>query len=198
MQIVGLTGGIGSGKTIVSKVFRLLGVPIFNSDIVAKNLYQNPEIIQLVNEILGAEVLNNNKELDRKRMAEIIFANPKKLQEINSLIHPKVNNEFKEFCKTHQHCIYIIKEAAILFESGSSKDCDKIISVIAPMEEKIERLKKRDSMSLNEIKQRIQHQISDEERVKKSNFIIYNNHKELLIPQVIEIDKKIKLEVSRT
>ena len=195
MKIIGLTGGIGSGKTTIAKVFSSLGIPVFNSDTTAKKLYEDLEIINTITAILGNKVLDENGRINKIKMAEIIFNDSEKLNSINRFIHPKVKNKFDEFCEVNRNTNYIIKEAAILFESGSDKDCDKIISVFSPLELRINRIVKRDKISKEEILLRINKQWPAEKISELSNYIIFNDEKKLVIPAVLEINKQLKSEI---
>ena len=154
-KIIGLTGGIGSGKTTIAKHFASLGVPVYIADDEAKKLMDNPEIITELKSIFGDEIIENGK-IDRKALAQIVFQNPKKLKTLNSIIHPAVKLHFENWLHSHKNYPIIIKEAAILFESGSYKDCDKIITVTAPLEIRIERVLKRDVSDYESIMKRVQ------------------------------------------
>jgi len=196
MKIIGLTGGIGSGKTTIAKCFSLLGIPIFNSDSTAKKLYQESEIVSAVTKILGSTVLDENGKINKAKMSEIIFNDAEKLNSINKLIHPLVKEKFKEFCASNSNVDYVIKEAAILFESGSNLNCNKIISVFSPLELRIKRILKRDGGTKEEILSRIDKQWSAEKISKLSNFVILNNENELVIPKILEINKLLKAEIN--
>ena len=193
MKVIGLTGGIGTGKTTIAKCFSLLGVPIFNSDTTAKKLYSEAEIVRAVTKILGETVLDSTGEINKTEMAKLIFNDNEKLTAINGLIHPFVKRKFEFFCSKHSHANYVIKEAAILFESGSYKDCHKIISISSPIELRIKRIKERDGNSKEEIKVRMDKQWSAEKISKSSDYVIVNNERRLVYPQVIEIDNKLRL-----
>ncbi|MCF6367163.1 MAG: dephospho-CoA kinase [Bacteroidales bacterium] len=193
MKIIGLTGGIGSGKSIVCKVFEKLGIPVYNSDIEAKKLMNStPEIKNKLISKFGKEVYLQNK-LNRKFLANIIFNDEKKLKFINSLVHPIVKNHFNKWVSL-QNSSYVINENAILFESNMYKNVDIIITVTAPEKIRIKRVKQRDNTNFEEVKARIKNQISDKARIKKSNFIIRNDDKELILPQILNIHKKITSE----
>jgi len=186
MKIIGLTGGIGSGKSVVAKVFNNLGISVYNSDDEAKKLNNESDIIQkgLIDRF-GKDIYKNGI-LDNKKLANYIFNNKEHLNFTNSLIHPVVKNHFNEWAKS-QTSDFVIKESAILFETGIYKDLYKTIAIIAPIELRIKRIIKRDKMSLKEIKSRIANQINDTERKKKSDFIIENSSNILILPQILEI-----------
>ena len=191
MKIVGITGGIGSGKTTVCKIFSQLSVPIFYADEEAKKiLFEDKRIGEKVLKILGKEILSDGK-LDKQKIADVVFADNKKLSKLNSIVHPVVQKIFLSWCKINKSQKYVLKEAAILFESGSYKDCDFVITVTAPENIRVKRVMARDKVSDKEIRQRMKNQWSDKEKTKRSDFIINNDGKLLLIPQVLNIHKKI-------
>lgn len=174
MKIIGLTGGIGSGKSTVLQLFQELGIATYIADIEAKKLMNtNIELIKQIKAIFG-EKAYLNKELNRNYIAEIVFKDKDKLEILNKLVHPKVQENFKEFIKNLTTEI-VIYEAAILFESGSNTLCDFIITVTANYEEKIKRLLKRDKVSKQQIFDRMKHQLNDDFKIKNSNFVIRNN-----------------------
>tara|TARA_R110002049_G_scaffold227347_1_gene399489 strand:+ start:3499 stop:4089 length:591 start_codon:yes stop_codon:yes gene_type:complete len=187
MLKVGLTGGIGSGKTTVSRVFRNLGVPIFNSDLVARNIVNtNQKVIQAIKTTFGDSIYTK-EGLDRKALAEIVFSNPEELQRLNSIVHPIVAIEFENWCREHHSAPYIIKEAAILFESGAHQNLDRIIVVYTNKEERIRRIMTRDESSKEEVESRMKNQWDDGTRNKLADFIIINDELDKVLPQVMEL-----------
>jgi len=189
---VGITGGIGSGKSTVCKVFRVLGIPVFEADSAARKLMHfDREIRAQLIESFGTSVYLPDQTIDRKYLAGIVFNDPSLLAQLNLIVHPKVGEVFSEWCETQQSA-YVLHEAAILFESGFHKMMDKSIAVVADEVERIERVMKRDKISAELVKQRIANQFSDADRIKLADFVISNNDNELIIPQIIEIDKKIR------
>ncbi len=197
MNIVGLTGGIGSGKTIVAEVFKKLGIPVYNSDTEAKKLMNSDtDIISKLKMIFGYEIYENNI-LNRRKLAEIIFNNKNKLNTVNSIVHPAVKKHFNIWIKK-QTSPYIIKETAILFEAGINKDVKKIISVISPKKIRINRITARDNTSKKDIIQRINNQSTDEYKIKRSDFIIYNDEKKLILPQILDIHEKLTVFFKKT
>ena len=175
MKIVGLTGGMGSGKTTVANFFKELGAPVYIADDAGKSLMNtNAEVKSKIVSLFG-ELAYNNGDLDRKYIANQVFNSPEKLQQLNQIVHPAVGLDFQEW-KNKQDSPYVIYEAAILFEASGYKKCDLIILVTAPLEGRIERLQARDKSSLEEIEARIQHQWSDEKKRKLSNFEIINKN----------------------
>lgn len=173
-KIIGLTGGIGSGKTTIANYLISKGIPVYISDQEAKKVMELPEIISKISQTFNEDILTNN-QLDRQKLASIVFNHPEKLKLLNAIVHPAVKIHFENWVKQNQEQPIIVKEAAILFESGSYKDCDVIISVIAPLETRIERVIKRDNTSRDKVLQRINNQISDQERIAKSDYVIENN-----------------------
>ncbi len=174
MKIVGLTGGIGSGKSTVVTYFKELGAATFIADVEAKQLMNtNAELIKDIILLFGSEAYKNGT-LNRSYISEIVFNNKTKLAQLNALVHPKVRAHFQNFIKTTKAEI-VIYEAAILFESGSHNLCDYVITVTADFEERIKRVMLRDQTDKEAVMQRIKHQLNDEAKVLKSDFVITNN-----------------------
>ena len=191
MFIVGLTGGIGSGKTTVSEVFKNLGISVYNSDFEAKKIMNTDEdLINKLKMIFGFDIYDSDNQLNRKKLADLIFNNKNKLNTVNRIVHPAVKKHFQNWINK-QNSPYIIKETAILFESGIYKEVDKIITVVSPLNTRINRIKKRDNLSEKEIKERINNQTDDEYKIKNSDFIITNNNISLILPQILSIHKKL-------
>lgn len=175
MKVVGLTGGIGSGKTTVANFFRELGVPVYIADDAGKRLMNtSEEIKKAIIALLGPESYKKN-EPDRKFIASQVFSNKEKLEALNAIIHPAVEADFKEW-RSKQRAGYVIYEAAILFEKGGYKKCDLNILVTAPMEERISRLQKRDRSNVKEITARMNNQWSDEKKRELADFTIENKN----------------------
>ena len=189
MLIVGLTGGIGSGKSLVAEIFSKLGIPVYSADDRAKKLMHSPEVSQKIIEVFGESAYTDGK-LNRPYLAKQVFSDKEKLDKLNSIVHPAVRLDHEEWL-VEQNAPYTIREAAILFESASYQDCDKIITVNAPEEIRIDRVMKRDGISADEVRSRMKNQITDEERSSRSNYVIYNDGKKMLLPQVIEIHKAL-------
>ncbi|MBT5353622.1 MAG: dephospho-CoA kinase [Flavobacteriales bacterium] len=190
MKKIGITGGIGSGKTYVASVFQSLGIPIFNADIQAKKIMTSSrKLIKLLKEEFGNDIYKDS-DLNKEKLASIVFSNSDKLQKLNSLVHPIVKEEFNNWCKK-QTSPYVIKEAAILFESNSHIGLDAVICVSAPLDLRMRRLLNRDDYSKKEIKKRIENQISQEEKEKLSDYIIVNDEKDLLLPKIIKFHKEL-------
>jgi len=192
MITIGITGGIGSGKSTVCKVFRLLGVPIFEADIVAKELINsNSEIKTKLIHLFGEGIYMPNEAVDRKKLANIIFNDNIQLAKVNELVHPVVRNEFENWVKK-QNTPYIIHEAAILFESGFYKMMDFTILVSAPESQRVERVIKRDGTSEKQVKERMEKQWSNAKKKQLASVEIKNADNDLIIPQVVKIDTQIK------
>jgi len=174
-KIIGLTGGIGSGKTTVANYLLEKNIPVYIADDEARKITNSKKVIDKIVAIFGNEVLKNNK-IDRAALAKIVFKDKEKLAQLNSIIHPEVKKHFKKWLKSKLDYKFVVKESAILFESGSFKDCDAIIMVTAPLEVRIERTMKRDNIDRESVMQRINNQMSEEEKIKKSDYIIQNNY----------------------
>ena len=187
MKVVGITGGIGSGKTTVCKIFELLGIPVFYADEEAKKLYEDKKIIFRVVKLFGKKILVSAKEVDKKKLADVVFSNKASLAKLNAIIHPEVKRKFEMWKNKQKHVGYIVKEAAIMIESGSHKDIDYLVSVIADKSLRINRIITRDKITKSDIEKRITEQISDKERAKYSNAIIVNDGNHSLIDQVLKI-----------
>jgi dephospho-CoA kinase len=192
-KIIGLTGGIGSGKTTIANYFAEKGIPVYIADDEARKITESPEILLSIRALFGDEVFNSEK-LDRVKVSQIVFNDTDKLKLLNEIIHPAVKKHFKNWVLQHSNFDFIVYETAILFESGSYKQCDVVISVIAPIETRIKRVMIRDSVSREEVLNRIKNQLSDEDLIKKSDFIIENNTIEETKHQVDKILKKITIK----
>jgi len=189
---IGITGGIGSGKSTVCKIFKLLGVPVFEADLVAKTLVNsNTEIRNGLIQFFGKDIYSRDGRINRKMLANLIFNDDLLMEKVNRLVHPVVRNEYLNWIK-QQNSTYIIHEAAILFESGFYEMTDYTILVSAPNELRIERVTHRDQITPEMVKSRMLKQWTDEEKRKLASFELVNDNKKLLIPQILEIDKKLK------
>lgn len=176
-KIVGLTGGIGSGKSTVADFFKELGVPVYIADSEARKIMDYPEVIREVKSIFDENVTDIDNKLDRKKIASLVFNNPEKLKKLNAIVHPRVKEDFAYWLDKHKNHKYVIKEVAIIFETNSEKDFDKIILVTAPEKERIKRVMKRDNVSEREVLERMKNQLSDTDKISKSDFIIDNTNK---------------------
>jgi dephospho-CoA kinase len=188
---VGITGGIGSGKSTVCKIFQLLGVPVFEADLVAKNIMNsNEKVITELTAWFGSEIYINGL-LNRKKLASFIFESEVWIQKVNALVHPLVRDEFLDWKKS-QGGPYAIYEAAILFESGFYQLMDLNILITAPKQLRIDRVSKRDNLTAEHIIARMNKQWPDDEKRKLASIEIVNDNSVLIIPQIVEIDKKLK------
>lgn len=192
MLKIGITGNIGCGKTTVSKVFELLGVPVFYADFQAKKVMTEDAIlIAAIRENFGAEAYFDDGSLNRKHLSNIVFNNEAELQKLNALVHPAVFRAFDSWAENYQHKKYVLKEAALLFESGSNFQSDYTIVVSAALEERVKRVMQRDNLSREEVLRREEKQMPQAEKEAKADFIIQNNGDELVIPQVLKIHEKL-------
>ena len=192
MLKVGVTGGIGSGKSTVSRFFSALGVPVYDSDQRAKSLMQYDDSIRSKIKIEFGDNAYHKNELNRSYLAEIVFKNESKLKQLNAIVHPVVKTDFINWLSQNSNAKFIIKEAAIMIESGAYKDLDKLIVVNASRNQKIKWIKQRDQLSLVDIENRIQNQLSDEIRNQYADFIIENNFGKMeLKQQVLSIYNKL-------
>lgn len=189
---LGITGGIGSGKSTVSQIFSLSGVPVYIADIESKRLVATSPTIRkkLIN--LFGEELYSGGVLNKTLLASHIFNDKKKLETVNAIIHPEVECDFIEWVKKHVQCDIVAHEAAILFESGFNKMMDKVLMVYTPLDIRIERTMLRDNLPKEKVMERIQNQMSDEEKAKLSDFVIVNDNTKSLIEQVTNIIQELK------
>lgn len=186
MLKIGLTGGIGSGKSTVAKIFETLGIPVYYADAEAKRLMNSSETLKKVIRQNFGEATYENDQLNRKYLAGIVFNNPEKLELLNALIHPVTINDAEQWMQ-QQSAPYSIKEAALLFESGATENLDFIVGVYAPQALRIKRVMKRDGLTADEIMKRINRQVNEEMKMKLCDFVIINDEQELLIPQVLKL-----------
>lgn len=187
MKKVGLTGNIGSGKTTISKFFKILNIPVFNSDLVSKQiLIENQDIKFKIEDIFGSNSYDG-KKLNTSYIAQIVFNDKETLKQLNQLIHPLVQQSFEHWSERNKNYPYLIKEAAILFESNSYKKLDKIICVTAPDELRIGRIIKRNGLSRTQVLQRMNNQMNQFKKAKLSDYVIQNDHQCLLTTQVLDI-----------
>ena len=189
--IIGLTGGIGAGKTTVAKVFKALGIPVFNADEVAKELmHTNPVIKNQLLTTFGERVYLSSGALDKDYLAGIVFKDAYQLELLNAIVHPVTIQAAKDWAAT-QSAPYVIKEAALLFEAGATDVLTAIIGVASPLNLRIQRVMQRDACSKIEVEQRMRHQISDTIKLKLCDWVIDNNDQDLIIPQVLKIQEAI-------
>jgi len=189
---VGLTGGIGSGKTTIAQFFEIIGISVYYSDVEAKSLMTKNLLLKkkLIN-LLGKNVYQFSGELNKEYISKQIFANSQILKKINSIVHPFVEDDFNRFCINNINSSYIIKESAILIETGLYKNLDKIILITADTEKRIQRVVARDQLSEKNIQERMNKQYKDQEKIKYSDYIISNNNQEFIIPQILDIHHRL-------
>lgn len=189
---IGVTGGIGSGKSTLCKVFSILGIPVFEADTVAKKLInEHPQIKKGLVQLFGDEIYANDGTLNRKKLADYIFNDDVQLEKVNKLVHPLVRDEFSNWGKL-QDTPYIVHEAAILFESGFYKMMDFTILITSPKKERISRVVKRDGILVEQVKDRMAKQWPDSKKRELASIEIENNNKKLIIPEIIKIDKNLR------
>jgi dephospho-CoA kinase len=191
MLKVGVTGGIGSGKTTVCKVFELLGIPVFYADDVAKSIMHTDQVLKTaILNTFGERAYTKEGTLNRSYISSLVFNNNPELEKLNSLVHPAVFRAFDNWLLEQKDAPYVIKEAALLYESDSYKMCDESILVIAPTETKISRVKVRDGISDEDVKLRMNRQFSDEVKIKFADHILNNDEKQLIIPKIIQLHQQ--------
>ncbi len=190
---IGLTGGIGSGKTTVAKIFEVLGIPVYYADDAAKHLMNtDPGLKEQIIKNFGENSYING-ELDRKHIAAIVFNEKAKLELLNSLTHPATIRDAEEWMKK-QNSPYIIKEAALLFESGANRSVDQVVGVYAPLPLRIQRTMQRDRITEEDVLKRVSRQMDEEEKIKRCDHVIINDEDQLLVPQVLNLHKKFSTE----
>jgi len=191
MKIVGITGGIGSGKSTVCEVFKILRIPVYEADYYAKLLSETDQRIILEYKKIFGENIYQNEKLDRKKLSELIFQNKSLLKLVESIVHPIVIEHFAKWCVIHSQYKYVLKEAAILFESGSYRNVDKIITVSSPEILRMERVMKRDHCTKEQVLERMKNQWAEEERIKNAHYIVFNDHEHSIIKQVFQIHEEL-------
>lgn len=191
MMKVAITGNIGSGKSTACKVFETLGVPVFYADSEAKQLYENHRVQQEVKKAFGDDLFDRSNQLNRVRLAAIVFHDAEALKTINTIIHPRLMQRYQQWLKAYDDRAYTLHEAAVLFENGLDQYFDKIITVSAPEALRVQRIAKRDGLSKEAIYQRISMQWPDQRKNESSDFVIYSDNKQFMIPQVLKIHRTL-------
>jgi len=186
---IGITGGIGSGKSTVCAIFQILGIPVFNADIEARKLYDEPQVKEAIMLAFGDNMYPQGV-FDKKAMADLVFQSVDKLKQLNELLHPLVQIQFDIWLQ-QQQAAYVIKEAALLIEAGSYQQLDELILVTCPMNKQIERVMKRDRVTENEVIARINNQLSEEDKHVFCQYEIINDDRQLLIPQVLQLHHQL-------
>ncbi len=193
MNKIGITGGIGSGKTTIAHFFEILNIPVYLSDERAKNLMLTDAVlITQIKALLGEEAYYSEGGINKSYIADKIFNQPALLKAMNALVHPAVERDFETFCKEHSTSDYVLKESAVLFETGIYKNMDANILVTAPESERIERVQKRSNLSRSKVEQRISKQWSDAQKKPLSDYLIINDNRQLIIPQILDIHACLK------
>lgn len=190
MKRVGITGNIGSGKSYVCKMFERLGIPVFYSDDETKKLYLIPSVKEQIIKRFGEEVYFEDGTLNRKLLSYHLFKNEEAMKFIESVLYPALNQHFDEWCE-QQTSPYVLYESAILFEKNYGKYFDKIIFVSAPEDTRLQRVMKRDDCTEENVRSRMRLQMSEETKISKADFVIYNDGDKALEPQIETIDKQL-------
>ena len=185
-KIIGLTGGIGSGKTTVANEFSSHGIPVYITDLEAKKLMMSDSVLNQIRAEFGDSVFDNGI-LVREKLSEIVFNDDKRLSKLNGIVHPAVKKNFSEWLLEHQNYPFVIYESAILFESGSYRECDFVVNVEAPLEVRIQRVMERDKTTREKVLKRIENQWNDEEKSSKSDFVVKNSSMEAIKIEIVKI-----------
>jgi len=192
MLQIGLTGNIGSGKTTVCRVFEILGVPVYYADLRARAIMEESVVVEQVAVAFGKEVLDENRRLQRKALAAMVFSNREKLERLNAIVHPLVREDYRQWVAAQHKRAYVMQEAAILFETGMAASFDKVIVVAAPLELRIVRVQQRDGVSREEVLRRAASQFDEQVLIGKADFVIHNDDHQLVIPRVLAIDQSLR------
>ena len=196
-KIIGLTGGIGSGKTTIANYFAEMGVPVYIADDGARAVMQLDHVVKDIKNVFGENVFED-AILNRTKLAEIVFNDKEKLAKLNAIVHPAVKKDFEVWLLQHKNYDYIIYEAAILFESERYKECDYIITVTAPEEVRMDRVLKRDNTTPAQVLSRMQMQWKDEDRISRSNFVINNVNLKIAKEEVVKILKILDIKQNQS
>jgi dephospho-CoA kinase len=192
MLKIGITGNIGSGKTTISRLFEILGIPVFYADTEAKKvMVTDAPLIASIKEHFGTDAYFADGTLNRKLIAGVVFNNEAELQKLNALVHPAVFRAFDQWVLQYPNAPYVLKEAAVLFESGSYKDCDYTIMVTAPTDMRMLRVMQRDSITEAEAQSREAKQMPQDQKQKLASYLIKNDNTELVIPQTLAIHHRL-------
>ena len=191
MYQLGITGGIGSGKTLVCRVFESLGIPVYYADVEAKRLMNSHSVLkESIHGLLGREAYRNG-DLDRRYVGSRVFGDRDLLEKLNRLVHPVVREDYRSWVSGKSGVPYVVEEAAILIESGASRFLDMTVLVYAPLELRIRRVMQRDGMEKAEVERRMMHQMDEEEKLVLADEVIVNDDREMLLPQIISLHHKL-------
>jgi len=195
---IGITGGIGTGKSLVSRIFRCLGVPVYDADKRAKELMtSDPILVQEIKKAFGEKTYYPDGTLDRVFLANATFGNPGPLSTLNQLVHPRVANDYKSWVTQWSASTYVLREAALLYESGAYTTVDKMIVVTAPLELRMERILQRDTHRTRHAVEAIMaSQLAEEEKISRADFVIQNDETRMVIPQVLALHQKLLVAVN--
>ena len=189
---MGVTGGIGSGKSMVCRIFQLLGVPVYDADSRAKELMATDSIlVEHIKKEFGRQSYSSDGHIDRATLAQTVFVDPVKLEKLNRMVHPRVAEDYDHWLEQHFDKPYVIKEAALIYEAGSWKGLDKVIVVSSPEALRMKRVLSRDAhRSAKDIQDIFRNQMSEEEKLKRADFVIINDESQLVIPQVLQLHEE--------
>ena len=191
---LGITGGIGSGKSVVCEILKTLGFPVFNSDLESRMLLSNnPKVVKNVKQLLGNAAYLTDGQPDRKYIAEQVFQNGELLNQLNSILHPEVRVAYQSWVASRLHHRLVVKEAAIMFESGAWVDLDHIVAVVAPLPLRINRIMQRDHKTEAEIMLVVNRQMAENELIQRSNRIIVNDDQQLIMPQILQMLEELSV-----
>lgn len=191
MLKVGVTGGIGSGKSLVCSIISAMGFPVYNADLEARTIIDtDPTVIGAIVNLFGESVYVHGL-LDRKKVGALVFSNPALLNQLNMIVHPAVARHFDQWVEQYEHRALVVKETAILFESGAYRSVDRVVAVTAPLELRVERVVTRDGVSPEEVMKRIGNQLPEEVVRARSHYIIENDSSKLLLPQVVNVVERL-------
>jgi dephospho-CoA kinase len=195
MYRVGITGGIGSGKSLVCSILELFGVPVYYADKEARRLMnENGELRRAIKNEFG-EAVYKGGELNRQEMGSRVFGEPRLLEKINNMVHPVVRKDFDNWSKACENVPYVVEEAAILFESGAARQMNMSVLVYAPIPLRISRVMDRDGLSSEEVKKRMSYQLDEEEKKRRADSVIRNDETSLLLPQIVSLHEEIKMKI---
>jgi dephospho-CoA kinase len=196
-MIIGLTGGIGSGKSTVAAIFSVLGVPVYEADAASRDLIDTDlDVQQQLRGLLGDDIVKMGR-IDRPLMASRSFNEQRLMAQTNAIIHPAVARDFQQWYERHNNNHYVIREAAILFESGSYRDCEKVVVVTAPVEMRIERVMKRNRISRQQVLERMENQWPEDKKISRADYVIYNDLTQSVIKQVLSIHEDINRQANQ-